>query len=272
MKHAKCLLLFAVLLPAIGSLLFGQGPANDDFDSATQISGLPFEDLIDTSQATVAADDPAAGEAGFTVWYAFAATSDTVVEANTFGSDYDTVLAVWVGSRGALALLDFDDDTVGLQSRVRFNVTAGTTYYLMVGSYFDRPGGDLAFFMDFAAPLPPPLEFSFGVDPTGTFAPRTGLIKITGHVYTSRFAEVWITGDVSQRVGARAVLLGRFSASVETDGETSWHAYAFTGEGFFAGGPVEVTVQIHVYDPERDERFQDEATIRIVSQGGRKSR
>jgi hypothetical protein len=267
MTFVKCVF-FAVLLLVTSSFLSAQVPANDDFDSATDVATLPFEDSIDASQATSAADDPMGDEAGFTVWYSFTAPSDMLMEANTFGSDFDTVLAVWTGARGALQLVEFDDDTVGLQSRVRFSAAFGTTYHLMAASYSDRAGGNLVFFMDLAPPLPPPLEFEFGIDPVGSFAPRAGLLKVTGTVYTSRFAEVWITGEVRQRVGRRAVLSGRFSASVESEGETSWHAYAVTGEGFFSGGPVEVTVQVYIYDPERDEYFEDEASLRILTRGG----
>ena len=35
---------------------------------------------------------------------------------DTFGSDYDTVLAVWTGSRGSLTNVACNDDSSGLQS------------------------------------------------------------------------------------------------------------------------------------------------------------
>jgi hypothetical protein len=46
------------------------------------------------------------------------------IEANTFGSDYDTTLSVYTGSRGALTQIACNDDADLLQSLVRFNATA----------------------------------------------------------------------------------------------------------------------------------------------------
>jgi hypothetical protein len=110
-------------------------PPNDDFDSATAIPGLPFNQELDTSGATWAGDDPWDCTSNGSVWYTFTPGSDMVIEANTFGSDYDTVLSAYTGTRGALALVPGAcvDDYNGLQSRVRFPVTAGETYYLLVG-------------------------------------------------------------------------------------------------------------------------------------------
>ena len=47
---AFMLVSFSPVVPAI--------PPNDDFNNATVISGLPFTDYLDTSDATTAADDP----------------------------------------------------------------------------------------------------------------------------------------------------------------------------------------------------------------------
>jgi hypothetical protein len=54
------------------------------------------------------------------------------------------------------------DDFGSLQSRVVFSAVAGTTYYIMVGSYAGGPGGRLLFW----AVEPAPLEASvFGIIP-----------------------------------------------------------------------------------------------------------
>ena len=57
------------------------------------------------------------------------------IEANTFGSNYDTTLSVYTGSRGSLMQLACNDDSGSLQSRIRFDAVAGTTYYFMVSSF-----------------------------------------------------------------------------------------------------------------------------------------
>lgn len=117
---------------------------SDDFDFATQIAGLPFSDSTDTRSATTAADDPAMpcgnGRGGNTVWWKYTPANNAVVLVNTFGSNYDTVLAVWTGSRGALALQACNDDAEGLQSQLWFEARAGTTYFVEVADYDSGPG------------------------------------------------------------------------------------------------------------------------------------
>lgn len=138
-------------------------PANDDFNDALLITSLPYQDSVDTSGATVAPDDPdmgcGAGVNSNTVWYRFSASSSQLVEANTFGSDYDTVLAVFTGTRGALNWIACNDDTAGtLRSQLLFEAEAGRTYYVEVADY-GSPGGGLA-------------DIEIKVDPSGATKAR----------------------------------------------------------------------------------------------------
>jgi len=64
-------------------------PSNDDFDEATIVSTLPFDDSIDTRGATGAADDPVCGRCG-TVWYRYTPEENNAIGVSTWGSDYDT--------------------------------------------------------------------------------------------------------------------------------------------------------------------------------------
>jgi len=147
---ATVALTVALVVPAAGPAL-AAAPSNDDFDNATVISALPFTDSLDTTEATEAVDDPDCIGIGPTVWYRWTPSVSEHVAANTFGSDYDTTLSVYTGSRGSLNQIACDDDTVtGLQSQIDFAATAGTTYYLMVGSFASGPGGMLHFAIDVA--------------------------------------------------------------------------------------------------------------------------
>jgi len=125
-------------------------PPNDDFGSAITIGGFPFTSNVDTRGATSASDDPAMTAAGErnsnTVWYRLVAPADGSVHASTIGSSYDTVLAVFTGTRGRLALLATNDDSGAyVQSDLVFNVQSGVTYYLEVAQYGAPGGGDLTF-------------------------------------------------------------------------------------------------------------------------------
>jgi hypothetical protein len=116
-------------------------PSNDDIDQATPITSLPFSDELDTTEATRAPDDPMCVGDGPTVWYALTLETETRVELNTFDSDYDTTLSAYVGEPGNLKEVACDDDTRGLQSRIRFTAEADTTYFIMVGAFGPDDGG-----------------------------------------------------------------------------------------------------------------------------------
>jgi hypothetical protein len=123
---------------AVGHLL----PPNDDFDNATAITSLPFHDALDTAAATVAPDDPTdcAGTNVHTVWYAFTATADATLTADTTQSSYLAVVCIYTGSRGTLNKV-----ADGLQ-QASFQASAGVTYYLIVADYVSfGEGGNLVF-------------------------------------------------------------------------------------------------------------------------------
>jgi len=132
-------------------------PTNDSFASATVVSSLPFSTTVDTREATWDESDPWDCDSNGSVWFSFTPATNTVVRADTFGSDYDTVLSAWTGSQGSLSLLACNDDANGGQSRVTFSATAGTTYYFMAasccGGGYDG-GGSLRFSVEEATPPP----------------------------------------------------------------------------------------------------------------------
>jgi hypothetical protein len=134
--------------PSLATTL--SAPANDDFNSAIVVTKLNFTSRINTTEATTAADDPvpscANGGRGPTVWYAFTSSRSKRVEANTFGSDYDSDLSVYTGTRGNLSEVTCNDDAGnGVQSKVVFDAVAGRIYYIMVGAFGSGPGGNLGF-------------------------------------------------------------------------------------------------------------------------------
>ena len=114
-------------------------PPNDDFAQPVEISTLPFNHTMATTLATKAADDPVlcvGFQGGASVWYRLVAPASGQLTLNTFNSNYDTVLAVFTGSRGALTRRACNDDTdSSLQSRVVLPVTAGTIYHVEVAQY-----------------------------------------------------------------------------------------------------------------------------------------
>jgi hypothetical protein len=242
-----------------------QAPPIDDFDDAHIITDLPFSDTLDTSEAATAADDPDCFGAGATVWYRFTPNEDMRLEANTFGSDYDTVLGVYTGTRGDLIEVACNDDAAGtLQSRVRFDAIAGETYFVMVGAFFGGPGGLLEFTLIEAPPAPPPLDLTLTVDPVGSVVARDGIMTISGTVTCSQPAFVEIYGEVEQRAG-RLLIHGWFFDFIECDGVTPWSATFQGHNGIFKPGRATAWVEAFAYDPDEDDFAFDvvETSLRL---------
>ena len=211
-------------------------PGNNDFDSAVLLTALPFEVTADTTEATLADDDPTCvGLDTHTVWYDLVLAEDTDVILDTFGSDYDTTLSVFTGDRGALQFIDCNDDSGSLQSRLSFSATAGVTYRIMVGSFFDSPGGNLV--LHGQVP-PPPMKLTIALNPSGTVT-SAGLATIRGTLTCSRPGNITVTGTLRQQIGNK-VTVASYRTLVACTASASWQASTFGETGVFKRGAVTV--------------------------------
>jgi hypothetical protein len=126
---------------------FATSVDNDDFNTPTNITSTSFSTAHqDTRAATQATDDPDLTQcnrlAGLaSVWYRYTPATSGILRLDTDGSDYDTMLAVWSGTRGSLTPLDCNDD-IGmvngnwdLNSALAANLSAGIPYYIEVSNY-----------------------------------------------------------------------------------------------------------------------------------------
>jgi hypothetical protein len=148
-------------------------PPNDDFDTPIIISASPYTKTQDTSYATTAGDDPGftclSGSQRYrTVWYRFTPALNGTLTVDTAGSNYDTVLAIWTGSRGSLNSVGCNDDyqPPNRSSRLEISVTAGTAYHIEIASY-GLSGGQLTLNLDFVE-APPTQTPTYTDTPTPT--------------------------------------------------------------------------------------------------------
>ncbi len=131
-----------------GGWIKAHGIQGDDIDTPIDVAALPFSETRDTSLMSAASDDPTAATCGLTpslvtAWYRYVPSDSSAVSVDTFGSSYDTNLAVWTGARGSLSAVACNDDAGNtLQSELRFNTNVGTTYYIEVAGH---TGGTLQF-------------------------------------------------------------------------------------------------------------------------------
>ena len=124
-------------------------PGNDDFANAWTLISTSAQNVV---QATTAIDDPSTpcGSTAFpwqsnSVWYRYTAPNSGQYIISTDGSSYDTVLAVWTGSRGSLTNRACDDDSgVGTNSLLTMTMSSGTTYYIEVADFNAPNGGNLS--------------------------------------------------------------------------------------------------------------------------------
>jgi hypothetical protein len=119
-------------------------PSNDTLDHALVVPDLPYTTTQNTSLATSDENDPrpSCWDVGGNVWYRYTATFDGSVRFETTGSDYDTWLAVMAGGGDGGEVGCSDDYNAQSYSLVDLQVTAGTTYNILIGGD-DGDGGNL---------------------------------------------------------------------------------------------------------------------------------
>ncbi len=247
-------------------------PANDDFGGATVVQALPFGTTENTSGATVTADDPFCAGRSATVWFSFTPSQDMTIQATTFGSNYDTTLSVWTGSRGALNLVACNDDSQGtLQSRVFFNATAGVTYFFMASAFGSEAGGHLVFNV---LQAPPALAISLDVAQFGSVDPTTGVATINGTASCNRPTFINLSGQLKRNLGTN-VISGFFFAFVSCNGTGSWTATMVSppslsngrSNPLFVPGKAEVAASAFAFDPDTADFAQAHITTSVVLQG-----
>jgi hypothetical protein len=114
-------------------------PTNDMFANRIPIIGMTNtvfgSNILATKEPGEPNHDGVVG--GASVWWAWTAPANGSVIVNTFGSSFDTVLAVYTGTAVSNLTWVASDDDYGslLTSLVNFNVSAGTTYQIAVDGY-----------------------------------------------------------------------------------------------------------------------------------------
>ncbi|MEA2163631.1 MAG: hypothetical protein QOK37_1758 [Thermoanaerobaculia bacterium] len=187
------------------------GGGSDTCSSAVVASGSSFTHAQNTSSSTSEVSDPASclGSGGASVWYRYTAPGSGTVTVDTIGSDYDTVLATFTGSCGALATVPngCDDDSGGnATSRLTFPVSSGVTYYFMVTAYFGT-GGSLTFHLTTSASPDT-------IAPVGSFVINNGTLVAAS-------TSVLLSMSASDAVGVVGYYASN-SSSVPSAGQAGW--------------------------------------------------
>ncbi len=125
----------AITLTGAGTSL--AGPSNDNFTSATSVSGGTWTISGSNFNATRETDEQNHGAtSGYSsVWFSWSPTVSGLYTLSTSGSGFDTLLGVYTGtdfSSLTQVTVNNNSKTGVTWSKVRFTATAGTTYYIAV--------------------------------------------------------------------------------------------------------------------------------------------
>ena len=136
-----------IATPVVGTMTNSSpgSVAKDNFSQALVVSQLPYSTTFDAAGATTAQDDPqllcVGNQLPNSVWFRYTPNSSELVQINTFGSSYDTVLGVFTGTQGSLTSIGCNDDTSSsTASSLNLNLIAGATYHIEVASYGSTAG------------------------------------------------------------------------------------------------------------------------------------
>jgi len=129
---------------------------NDMFADRFELTGSSATVFGSNIDATAEAGEPINFYGGKSVWWTWTAPADGSVVIDTVGSDFDTTLAMYLGSSvSTLTRLTRNDDAVGLQSRIALEARAGTTYHIAVDGYAMNAGSIVLNLQHTPAPEPP---------------------------------------------------------------------------------------------------------------------
>ncbi len=250
MLSLKRLVLLAVVTGAAAAVPAGAAsaapPSNDSFSGATVIGSVPFSDTEDTSEATLDADDTAAGAAcpdpGFTfsnsVWYAYTPSSDQDVRLDTSGSSYSVAGAVVTGSPGSFSPVAGGCFLGG----TTLSLTGGTTYYIDLLQFGSGSGGTLQLSLSESVAPDPALT----VSRSGGFS-KSGLATVSGTASCAAGSFAFLGGSLTQSVGRVATItgFGSLSSPITCDGEPhQWSLVVTPWSGLFRGGKAQATISL----------------------------
>jgi hypothetical protein len=125
-------------------------PGNDDCANALNVTAGSYP--FDSSSATTDGSASCGGSGTSDIWFRYTPAANGIVNLDTCGSSFDTVLSVLDGCGGFE--MACNDDFCGLSSRLSgVPVSAGVPIYIRVARYFSGQGGPGV--LNISVPTPP---------------------------------------------------------------------------------------------------------------------
>lgn len=135
--HGLAILGLVFAAAANASPAYAAAPGNDLIANAIRITTASYSGIVSgVSTATISGTDPVitcgSNQHKNSVWYTFVPANSGEVQINTFGSQYNTVLAVFKGAPSALEELGCNDNAGGVTSAITLPLRGGVRYYIEV--------------------------------------------------------------------------------------------------------------------------------------------
>ena len=178
-------------------------PFNDVLANALELAGTIGATTTNNINATFEPGEPlhVGKQGGKSVWYFFTAPSDGLLTITTTNSNFDTLLAVYTGTRvDRLTALNSNDDTptgFGVYSELTQAVRSGTRYYVAVDGLAGSFG---QIFLEYSFAAVPIYDLTVTALAGGVTFPNSGsfpsntVVDVTA-VASNGFAFVTWTGD-----------------------------------------------------------------------------
>lgn len=185
-RPARWLLIGAVLLlpAAFAQAALAQAPANDNFASATVLTGSSGQRSATNTLATkeVGEPDHSGNAGGASVWFVWTPATTGIASIATCNAEFDSLLAVYTGSSlAALSGVARSDDACGADGRtgsqLSFPATAGVAYRIAVDGYnFDSvvSSGFASLTYNIGQPAPVNDNFAAAATLTGSATSASG--------------------------------------------------------------------------------------------------
>ena len=237
-------------LGLVSPAAYAAAPDNDDWDSATQVdtSALPFEDSVDTTDATMDAVNPTGlgHYKAHSIWYSIVPEADGQILFATAGTNYSHKVKLYHADSATQAP---DEWTAmqGTRGRGRYTraviagVQDGEQYYLVIGGYNRDDGGTAKLLVR------EPAHVSFKM--TGAAVdPVDGSAVLHGAVRSDQPVKLYAGMTLRQLHGKR-VVSGSANERLEvTPGDVGHWMLRFSDKRPFRPGEARLDGQLRIYD------------------------
>ena len=243
-------MLVTASLSLLAPAAHAEAPTNDPWESATPVTAFPFEDTVDTTEATTDPVNPPEMNryTGHSVWYHIQPPKDGRVLFLAHGTDHDHGLGVYEAPEGSTpdqwTRLTWHRGVPGDGAGVVAELESGKDYYAAISTWEVKPGGTAQL------QVRRPAQVRYSLDREGRFDPVDGSAILRGTISSTLPVEVGVQVTLRQLVRRWVVLATDQKVLRPTTETTPWHFRIGSRHGFSVGKARITRSRVWVFDAE----------------------